>query len=104
MSDLSLPNSPRIHTSGTVSELTMTPSSEEDFGTVLCTSYNEIGRQVEPCLFDLIPIGKQELFLSFSAPNRTGFNPSSLCSLGYPVALLNKCFPGKVMGLSEKLI
>ena len=40
----------------------MTPTGEEDFGTVICTSYNEIGRQIEPCLFDLIPVGRNELF------------------------------------------
>ncbi|XP_043229358.1 nephrin-like isoform X1 [Amphibalanus amphitrite] len=48
--------SDRIHTSGTVSELTMTPSGDEDFGTLICTSYNDIGQQLEPCLFDIIPI------------------------------------------------
>ncbi|XP_043227548.1 hemicentin-2-like isoform X2 [Amphibalanus amphitrite] len=58
--------SDRIHTSGTVSELTMTPSGDEDFGTLICTSYNDIGQQLEPCLFDIIPIEDESSGLQFT--------------------------------------
>ncbi|XP_024215240.2 uncharacterized protein [Halyomorpha halys] len=43
---------------GTVSELVYTPKSERDYGTLTCSASNSIGRQAEPCLFQVVPATK----------------------------------------------
>ena len=48
----------RVHSSGTVSEVTLTPTIDLDFGTLECVGVNAIGFQRTPCYFELIPIGK----------------------------------------------
>lgn len=42
----------------TNSELTYKPSSDLDYGTLICWADNAIGRQLEPCVFHLVPAGK----------------------------------------------
>lgn len=42
----------------TVSELVYTPKSERDYGTLACWGKNSIGKQIEPCLFQVVPAGK----------------------------------------------
>lgn len=32
----------------------------QDYGTLLCTGSNEMGLQAEPCVFNIIPAGKQK--------------------------------------------
>ena len=39
------------------SVLHYSPSTQNDYGTVLCFANNEIGRQREPCQFHVIPAG-----------------------------------------------
>ncbi|XP_043227543.1 nephrin-like [Amphibalanus amphitrite] len=46
----------RVRSSGTISEVTLKPTNDLDFGTLECISVNEIGDQRTPCYFDLIPI------------------------------------------------
>lgn len=41
----------------TVSELVYTPKNERDFGTLACWAKNSIGKQAEPCLFQVVPAG-----------------------------------------------
>ncbi|CAH1392855.1 unnamed protein product [Nezara viridula] len=43
---------------GTISELIYTPKSERDYGTLTCSASNSIGRQAEPCLFQVVPATK----------------------------------------------
>lgn len=43
---------------GSTSEFRYTPSSERDYGTLTCWGRNNIGRQVEPCVYQLVPAGK----------------------------------------------
>jgi len=43
----------------TVSELIYTPKGERDYGTLACWGRNAIGKQSEPCLFQVVPAGKQ---------------------------------------------
>lgn len=45
----------------TVSELLYTPKNERDFGTLACWAKNSIGKQTEPCLFQVVPAGKYHL-------------------------------------------
>jgi len=42
----------------TVSELIYTPKGERDYGTLACWGRNAIGKQSEPCLFQVVPAGK----------------------------------------------
>lgn len=46
-----------LGTSVGTSELRYTPASARDYGTLSCRGSNSIGRQLEPCLFQLIPAG-----------------------------------------------
>ncbi|XP_067623332.1 uncharacterized protein side-III [Eurosta solidaginis] len=41
-----------------VSELIYTPKSERDYGTLACWGQNSIGKQSEPCLFQVVPAAK----------------------------------------------
>ncbi|KAG8306620.1 hypothetical protein J6590_043421 [Homalodisca vitripennis] len=43
---------------GSTSEFRYTPSSERDYGTLTCWGKNKIGRQVEPCVYQLVPASK----------------------------------------------
>ncbi|CAG9764806.1 unnamed protein product [Ceutorhynchus assimilis] len=50
---------PRSATSSrNISELTYTPKSQKDYGTLTCWGTNSIGRQVEPCVFQVVPASK----------------------------------------------
>ncbi|KAG4067835.1 hypothetical protein HA402_010521, partial [Bradysia odoriphaga] len=42
----------------TVSELIYTPKTERDYGTLACWGKNSIGKQSEPCLFQVVPAAK----------------------------------------------
>lgn len=44
-------------TSGNMSELMYTPANPRDYGTLTCWGRNSIGRQVEPCIFQVVPAG-----------------------------------------------
>ncbi|XP_077301047.1 B-cell receptor CD22-like [Arctopsyche grandis] len=48
----------RYGTSHGASELRYTPASARDYGTLSCRGTNAIGRQAEPCLYQLVPAGK----------------------------------------------
>lgn len=41
----------------TVNELIYTPKGERDYGTLACKGTNSIGKQMEPCLFQVVPAG-----------------------------------------------
>lgn len=43
------------------STLHITPVSELDYGFLLCSAKNAIGEQSEPCVFHIIPAGKNEV-------------------------------------------
>uniref|UniRef100_A0A8W7PQB9 Ig-like domain-containing protein n=1 Tax=Anopheles coluzzii TaxID=1518534 RepID=A0A8W7PQB9_ANOCL len=44
--------------SETIYELLYTPKSEREYGTLACWAKNSIGKQVEPCLFQVVPAAK----------------------------------------------
>jgi hypothetical protein len=50
----------------TVNELIYTPKSERDFGTLACWGRNSIGKQSEPCLFQIVPAGNYSFFFLYS--------------------------------------
>ena len=43
---------------GNVSELNYIPASQRDYGTLTCWGHNTIGRQTEPCVFQVVPACK----------------------------------------------
>lgn len=45
-------------TSGNTSVLRYTPANPRDYGTLACTGTNSIGRQLEPCIFQVVPACK----------------------------------------------
>ena len=49
----------RAHTekNGTTSKLTYTPRTDKDYGTLMCSATNEVGRQRKPCIFHIILAG-----------------------------------------------
>lgn len=50
----------RAHTekNGTTSKLTYTPRTDKDYGTLMCSASNEVGRQRKPCIFHIILAGR----------------------------------------------
>lgn len=44
--------------SGNISELMYIPASQKDYGTLTCWGANTIGRQSEPCVFQVVPAGR----------------------------------------------
>ncbi|XP_039282300.1 Down syndrome cell adhesion molecule-like protein 1 homolog [Nilaparvata lugens] len=47
-----------VSNNGTISELMYTPSTERDYGTLACWGKNAIGRQLEPCIFQVVPAAR----------------------------------------------
>lgn len=47
--------------SGNTSELVYVPLSQRDYGTLTCSGSNSIGRQNEPCVFQVVPACKLKL-------------------------------------------
>lgn len=55
---------------GTSSTVTYTPITELDYGTLLCTASNKIGRQRVPCVFHIIAAGKNLIRHLYFRSNR----------------------------------
>jgi len=53
----------RIVSQGDLSRFFYTPSTDAEFGTFLCWASNDIGRQVQPCVFHVVPAGMLSLSL-----------------------------------------
>ncbi|XP_026760662.2 neural cell adhesion molecule 1-like [Galleria mellonella] len=43
---------------GSVSELRYTPASERDYGALTCRGTNSVGRQEQPCVFQIVPAAR----------------------------------------------
>ncbi|GLV36527.1 hypothetical protein CBL_07976 [Carabus blaptoides fortunei] len=78
-----------------MSELMYTPASQRDYGTLTCWGQNTIGRQVDPCVFQVVPAAKP------NAPSnctlRTATNHSS-------DALEVECRGGYDGGLPQRFV
>ena len=48
---------------GSASLLTYKPKDQMDYGTVLCLAENLVGRQVVPCVYHVIPAGKNVIII-----------------------------------------
>lgn len=61
---------------GSTSELSYKPQSERDYGTLSCRGTNTVGRQLEPCVFQIVPAGK--LFWSFALNLHDSDRPNNI--------------------------
>lgn len=51
---------------GTVSVLQYTPVLEQDYGSLSCWGVNDVGHQIQPCVFQVVVAGKiNGCYLSF---------------------------------------
>jgi hypothetical protein len=48
----------RYINNSTTSILMYTPATDHDYGTLSCWGRNNIGRQLEPCIFQVVPAGE----------------------------------------------
>ncbi|XP_072379840.1 protein turtle homolog A-like [Diabrotica undecimpunctata] len=72
--------------SGNVSELMYTPASQRDYGTLTCLGSNKIGRQVEPCIFQVVPASKPTSLTNCTlrtVNNQTSETVEVECRAGY---------------------
>nr|XP_021184964.2 neural cell adhesion molecule 2 isoform X2 [Helicoverpa armigera] len=64
--------SPSLYTVfGNTSTLRYTPTTDLDFGTVLCTATNTVGRQEVPCLYKLVAAGNPTALQNCSVVNQS---------------------------------
>ncbi|RZC33436.1 hemicentin-2 [Asbolus verrucosus] len=80
-------NPARFSTSiGNVSELMYTPASQRDYGTLTCWGKNSIGRQTEPCVFQVVPAAKPSPLSNCTLRTATNHSSDVLeveCRAGY---------------------
>lgn len=72
-----------IFVDGFMSVASYTPKSELDYGSLLCWSVNELGRQAKPCVFHIIPAGTPDPVHDCQVTNKSDTTLSVLCSAGY---------------------
>jgi hypothetical protein len=75
---------------GTSSFVSYTPMTELDYGTLLCSATNKIGKQKHPCIFHIIAAG------------RSAFRFPSFCVCGAP-SEGSKSFPRALVTLRRAL-
>ena len=77
---------------GDLSRFFYTPNGDSEFGTFLCWASNEIGRQVQPCVFHVVAAGMYfSCFLSFSVSSL--FSPSNTYFFSRHFHYYEKLFP-----------
>ncbi|CAG7730188.1 unnamed protein product, partial [Allacma fusca] len=54
---------------GDLSRFFYTPNADSEFGTFLCWGSNDIGRQVQPCVFHVVAAGWFSIHFSFHVSN-----------------------------------
>lgn len=80
---------------GSTSELKYTPTIERDYGTLACWGQNEIGRQAEPCVFQIVPAAKPAALRNCTL--RTASNSSQ-------DVLEVECLPGYDGGMTQRFV
>ncbi|XP_069962139.1 neural cell adhesion molecule 2 isoform X6 [Bactrocera oleae] len=72
-----------ISKTGLISTVEYTPLTEIDYGTLLCTAANSIGRQISPCMFHIIPAGRPEQVHNCSVVNISVLSIAISCIEGF---------------------
>ncbi|XP_076260413.1 sidestep IV transmembrane protein isoform X2 [Rhynchophorus ferrugineus] len=75
--------SEKYTTEVTSSLLNYTPNTDLDYGTLLCYGENEIGRQKEPCIFQVVIAGRPSQLQNCSLLNQTSNSLQVECVEGY---------------------
>ncbi|RWS21352.1 Nephrin-like protein, partial [Leptotrombidium deliense] len=68
---------------GTTSIVTHVPKTEFDYGKLFCWGKNNIGTQIEPCVFSIIPANSPDPVTHCSVINETEHSIRIDCSEGY---------------------
>ncbi|XP_050705734.1 nephrin-like [Eriocheir sinensis] len=74
-----------------------TPTSDLEYGTLLCAAENMVGRQKDPCVFHIIPATKPEAPTNCSLYNVSSSSLTVSCSPGFDGGL-NQTFAMEVYG------
>ncbi|XP_042886827.1 limbic system-associated membrane protein-like, partial [Penaeus japonicus] len=74
-----------------------TPMSDLDYGTLLCSAENMVGRQAEPCVFQIIPATQPEGPTNCTLFNVSASSLSVSCAPGFDGGL-NQTFAMEVYG------
>ncbi|XP_014240032.1 nephrin-like [Cimex lectularius] len=59
------------------------PSTEHDFGTLLCWAKNQLGTMRHPCAYHIIPAGRPDSLINCSLINQTELSLGIECSEGF---------------------
>ncbi|KAF4528137.1 hypothetical protein B566_EDAN011153 [Ephemera danica] len=73
----------RYMNNSTTSVLMYTSTTDHDYGTLSCWGRNAIGRQLEPCIFQVVPAGKPSALRNCSLYNQTGDSLEVECVPGF---------------------
>lgn len=68
---------------GGQSTATYTPTSEQGYGTLLCWGRNELGPQIVPCVFHIVPAGKPDPPKNCNLHNKTQTSLHVICTKGF---------------------
>ncbi|CAG9789167.1 unnamed protein product [Diatraea saccharalis] len=97
-------------TSGLSSTLRFTPTSETDFGTVLCIANNSVGTQVIPCRYELVAAGHPMPLQNCTILNHSDIGLHVTCDEGFDGALPQTFYlevyelPSLIISLSPVLV
>ncbi|KAF2357359.1 CD80-like immunoglobulin C2-set, partial [Trinorchestia longiramus] len=80
----------KFTTHGLESELSYTPLSERDYGTLLCYAANSVGAQENPCSFTVISAGPPEDISDCVVGNITSHSAGVSCQAGFDGGLPQK--------------
>ncbi|XP_071533060.1 protein turtle homolog B-like isoform X3 [Panulirus ornatus] len=80
-----------------------TPMSDLDYGTLLCTAENMVGRQAVPCVFHIIPATQPEAPTNCSLFNVSASSLTVLCDPGFDGGL-NQTFAMEVYGTNPHVL
>ncbi|XP_072929973.1 neural cell adhesion molecule 1-like [Epargyreus clarus] len=83
---------------GSTSELIYKPQSERDYGALSCRGSNSVGRQLEPCVFQIVPAARP------AAPRNCSLQAGSNSSEGYTSWLIVRCVAGYDGGLPQTFV
>ncbi|CAO1439809.1 unnamed protein product [Diamesa tonsa] len=75
------------------------PTSESDYGTILCWGINLLGQQSDPCVFTVLPAGKPDQLTNCSIINQTQYSIEVTCvegfDYGYPQSFIAELYNSK---------
>ncbi|KAG7298039.1 hypothetical protein JYU34_018804 [Plutella xylostella] len=80
---------------GSMSSLSYKPQSERDYGTLSCRGTNAVGRQLEPCVFQIVPAARP------SAPRNCSLQAGNSSEGGW---LVVRCVAGYDGGLPQAFV